>query len=253
MTRTLAHRRRFATALALVLAAPLAVPGEARADTPIQFECLDLFTTAGGLPGLVAVDLPSASHPDTVRVVYDFGRGTEAIGSDFRFYYWTPTGLFSIPRATVATAFKLKGQFEVPATAGQHRFQIQIAYDVNRNGFSTLYQCHTQLDIAPYSAPTVVGDQKRKVNRAIVNQPSPKVSPTAKATIVATSTTPPDTTPTPQARPTEEPSPSTTTGVPTEAQGVGAITIPKTAVPTSIKSKKSAQARRPVRKTTAKR
>lgn len=274
MTRTFTHRRRFATALALalVLAAPLAVPDEARADTPIQFECLDLFTTAGGLPGLVAVDLPSASHPDTVRVVYDFGRGTETIGSDFRFYYWTPTGLFSIPRATVATAFKLKGQFEVPATAGQHRFQIQIAYDVNRNGWYTLYQCQTQLDIAPYSAPT--GDLKRKVAGRIVNQPSSKASPTAvlnsgaglaplspvtttmplpTATIVGTSTTPPDTAPTPQARPTSEPSSATTTGGPTEAQGAVAITIPKIAVPTSIKAKKSAQARRPVRKTTVKR
>ena len=220
----------------------------------------------------MAVDLPSASHPDTVRVVYDFGRGTETIGSDFRFYYWTPTGLFAIPRAAVATAFKLKGQFEVPAVTGQHRLQIQIAYDVNRNGWYTGYECQTQLDIAPYSAAT--GDQKRKMNRAVVNQPSPKVSPTAvlnsgaglaplspvtttlpppKATIVATSTTPPDTAPTPQARATNEPSPTSTTGVPTEAQGVVAVTIPKIAVPTSIKSKKSAQARRPVRKPAAKR
>jgi hypothetical protein len=274
MTRTSAHRRRLATALAIVLAVPLAVAGEARADTPLQVECLDLFTTAGGLPGLVAVDLPSASHPDTVRVVYDFGRGTETIGSDFRFYYWTPTGLFAIPRATVATAFKLKGQFEVPAITGQHRFQIQIAYDVNRNGWYTGYQCQTQLDVAPYSPTTVVGNQKRKVNGGVVNQPSSKASPTAelnsgaglaplspvtttmplpKATIVGASTTPPDTAPTPQARATNEPSASTTTGVPTEAQGPVAVTIPTIAVPTSIKAKKSAQARRPVRKTTVKR
>ncbi len=274
MTRRFSHRRRLATALALVLAAPLALPRPAQADTPSQVECLDLFTTAGGLPGLVAVDLPSASHPDTVRVVYDFGRGTEAIGSDFRFYYWTPTGLFMIPLAAIATAFKLKGQFEVPAIAGQHRFQIQIAYDVNRNGWYTGYQCQTQLDVVPHSATAVVGDQKRKVNSGSLNQPTPKASPTAvlnsgaglaplppvtttmplpTATIVGTSTAPPDTAPTPQVRPTSEPSPTSTTGVPTEAQGPAAITIPRIAVPTSIKSKESAQARRPVRRTTAKR
>ncbi len=297
MTITRNSRRALAWALAaglaIALAAPLLEqPASAQSSTfGDKPECGSRFSDARFQYGLVTAELPSAAHPNSVLMSYDFGVASQWIFlPSFRFFYSTPAGPFALPRAEIFNSQRIKGSFEVPSIAGPHRIQISIGFWDNPkiDGFGYGVDCESNFVVAPFTTTTVFTQNTKKlvipggatpkngstavlkssvalapVGLALTTTTTPTATTIAPTTtLVATTTTTtavvattvaPTTAPTATAATTPATTSPSTTAAPTQSSTVPPVTVAAAAnsATKKAKAKRTVKKRKPTKKRTA--